>query len=74
MNHSIHSNFARAGHRASHTSPLLGSVHQLQTTHDRSRISAGGWPSLSFAEPEIDPLWDTGVLDRLSSPLTRYHE
>ncbi len=71
MIHSTHSEFASVHPAASHSSH---SAHETFATRGRPHVATGGWSFPSFAEPEINSLWDTGLLDRLSSPLTRYHE
>lgn len=74
MIHSTESEFTQGGSkplRASHAGHSSPHAHRADA---RPRAAAGGWSSLSFAEPEINSLWDTGLLDRLSVPLTRYHE
>jgi hypothetical protein len=74
MVHSIESEFTEGSPRAFRTSHSVRQASHPQGTHDRSRAAHALWFHPSFAEPEINPLWDTGLLDRLSSPLTRYHE
>jgi hypothetical protein len=47
---------------------------QNHATRDHVHLAFGAWPSMSLAEPDIDSLWDNSLLDRLSAPITRYHE
>jgi hypothetical protein len=58
--------------------PTTHSLRHARATHvnDNGRsISPADWPVLGFGHrPETNSLWDTGLLDRLSVPLTRYHE
>jgi hypothetical protein len=58
--------------RASHAFRRARGVHVIG---NRPGISSGEWPVLGFGhEPETNSLWDTGLLDRLSLPLTRHHD
>jgi hypothetical protein len=74
MIHSTHSEFAAIhsgdfrSSRSSHSAP-----HPL-ASRGHPHVAGGDWTFPSFAEPEISSLWDANLLDRLSSPLTRYHE
>jgi hypothetical protein len=49
-------------------------AHQARLHRGHAHLAFGAWPSMSLAEPDIDSLWDNSLLDRLSSPITRYHE
>ena len=75
MIHSTESEIASGGSRLSHASR---SHHSARASHafDYSQgVSRAVWPVLGFGhKPETNSLWDTGLLDRLSMPLTRYHE
>jgi hypothetical protein len=75
MIHSTESEIASGGSRVSHASR---SHHNVRTSHAfdyRQGVSRAVWPVLGFGhQPETNSLWDTGLLDRLSMPLTRYHE
>jgi hypothetical protein len=74
MIHSTHSEFEQGSPKASHPSHVgHTALHAHSGRAHRSYVNAG-WSPVSFAEPEINSLWDTGLLDRLSLPLTRYHE
>jgi hypothetical protein len=67
----ISSDNSRA-HRASHS---LRAARGTHVSSHRPGISAVDWPVVGFGQPiEPNSLWDTGLLDRLSLPLTRYHE
>jgi hypothetical protein len=74
MIHSTHAEFISNGRKAFPASGPSGGTYQFHSNHDRVRIASGAWPSMSLAEPEIESLWDSGLLDRLSAPITRYHE
>lgn len=74
MIHSIHSEFAPLQPENFHASRSSHLTHAFAATRGRTHVPAGGWTFPSFAEPEIDSLWDANLLDRLSAPLTRYHE
>jgi hypothetical protein len=74
MIHSTHSEFEQAGTKASHNSPIRHAAQQAHSSRAHRSYASAGWSPISFAEPEISSLWDTGLLDRLSLPLTRYHE
>jgi hypothetical protein len=74
MIHSTESECAQDGAKAQLASHPAHRAHPVPRTHGRPHLAASSWSSVSFAEPEINSLWDTGLLDRLSSPLTRYHE
>jgi hypothetical protein len=66
---------AAAGSTSFRASHALRSARGTHVIGNRPGISAGEWPVLGFGhQPETHSLWDTGLLDRLSLPLTRYHE
>jgi hypothetical protein len=75
MIHSNHSEFSSSASKAFHASPTHRSARGTLVTDDSAGISTAVWPVLGFGhQPETNSLWDTGLLDRLSLPLTRYHE
>jgi hypothetical protein len=74
MIHSTHSDFAALHAEAPRTFRSSHSAHQTSATHGRPHVATGAWAFPSFVEPEISSLWDANLLDRLSAPLTRYHE
>jgi hypothetical protein len=74
MIHSTQSEFEQGGPKASHTSSVRHQAQHAHSGHAHHAFVSAGWSPISFAEPEINSLWDTGLLDRLSLPLTRYHE
>jgi len=74
MIHSTHSEFTSGSPKASHASRALSPAHEGHTSLAHRSYGYGAWSPVSFAEPEINSLWDTTLLDRLSLPLTRYHE
>jgi hypothetical protein len=75
MSHSTHteSNSSnRRNFRASHSLHSAGISHGNQESEG---IPPAFWPALGFGHRlETNSLWDTGLLDRLSAPLTRFHE
>jgi hypothetical protein len=74
MIHSTHSEFEQGSQKASHTSHGGHTAEHAHSGRAHRSYANAGWSPVSFAEPEINSLWDTGLLDRLSLPLTRYHE
>jgi hypothetical protein len=74
MIHSTHSEFTAIHAGAPRTSRSSHSTHETFSAHGRPHVATGAWTFPSFAEPEISSLWDANLLDRLSVPLTRYHE
>jgi hypothetical protein len=74
MIHSTHSEFAAIHPRAFRASRSSHSTHETHSARSLPGLTTGSWTFPSFAEPEINSLWDASLLDRLSSPLTRYHE
>jgi hypothetical protein len=75
MIHSTHSEFASGGTKVLRSSHSRQDAHGPHASSYSPGISRAVWPVLGFGhEPETNSLWDTGLLDRLSVPLTRYHE
>jgi hypothetical protein len=74
MVHSTQTEFISSSYGALPAFRPSSGAYQPHITRDHVRLASGAWPSLSLAEPEIDSLWDSGLLDRLSAPITRYHE
>lgn len=74
MIHASHNDFASVSSRNFRSSPAQRSAHGAHASGNHQRIAPIGFSPVSFAEPEIGSLWDSGLLDRLSLPLTRYHE
>lgn len=74
MIHTTHSDFASISSGTFRASPTHRSAHGAHASGNHQRIAPIGFSPVSFAEPEISSLWDTSLLDRLSLPLTRYHE
>jgi hypothetical protein len=75
MIHATESEIASGASRASHASHSLRNARGGHLAAYRPGISPADWPVLGFGHrPETNSLWDTGLLDRLSLPLTRYHE
>jgi hypothetical protein len=74
MIHSTHNDFASISSTNFRASPTHRSAHGTHTSGTHQRTAPIGFSPVSFAEPEINSLWDTSLLDRLSLPLTRYHE
>lgn len=74
MIHSTESGFTHSGPKASSASRASHRSQQTLATSGRPRGASASSPSFIFTEPQINSLWDIGLLDRLSSPLTRYHE
>jgi hypothetical protein len=74
MIHSTQSEFEQGAPKASHPSHVRHPSQHGHSSHAHHSFVNAGWSPISFAEPEINSLWDTGLLDRLSLPLTRYHE
>ena len=74
MIHSTESHFSSTAaggfHSGSHSSLAR---HGRDSLH-RATVTSGNRPSFGFAEPAIGSLWDAALLDRLTLPLTRYHE
>ena len=62
------------GARTQANSRLTRSAYQSHASREHVHLPFGAWPSMRLAEPDIDSLWDNGLLDRLSAPLTRFHE
>jgi hypothetical protein len=60
--------------KASHASHAQTLAHEGHASSAHRSFDYGTWSPASIAEPEINSLWDTTLLDRLSLPLTRYHE
>ena len=74
MIHSTHNDFASISSRAFKDSPTHHSAHAAHASAGRGHFAPTSFSPVSFAEPEISSLWDADLLDRLSLPLTRYHE
>ena len=74
MIHSTHSNSLSSGPKNWAASRASRGAYQTHVTRDHVHLAFGAWPSMSLAEPDIDSLWDNGLLDRLSAPITRFHE
>lgn len=74
MIHATHNDFASSSTRAFRASHTHRSAHATHVSAHRGRFSPVSFSPISFAEPEIGSLWDASLLDRLSLPLTRYHE
>jgi hypothetical protein len=74
MIHSTESEFTQSGPKACTATRPSHRAHRHLGTQGRSHSASVSSPIFSVAEPEISSLWDAGLLDRLSSPLTRYHE
>jgi hypothetical protein len=74
MIHSSDSESSSGTFRATYASLSHRDAHSHPSDY-RPGISRAVWPVLGFGhQPETNSLWDTGLLDRLSMPLTRYHE
>jgi hypothetical protein len=73
MIHSTHSE-SRSSAKAHYSSYSSGTASQTRAAREHVHLAFGAWPSMSLAEPDIDSLWDNSLLDRLSAPITRYHE
>jgi hypothetical protein len=62
----------------SHAFPTAHSLRHARSTHVNASgrsIPPAVWPVPgSGHQPETHSLWDAGLLDRLTVPLTRYHE
>jgi hypothetical protein len=71
MIHSTHTEFTASGPR---TFPASRASHQTHSARESARVAPASWSPLTYAEPDISSLWDTGLLDRLSEPITRFHE
>ncbi len=74
MIHDTHHDFASHSTRAFQASPTHRGAHAAHASAHRNRFAPVSFSPISFAEPEIGSLWDASLLDRLSLPLTRYHE
>ena len=74
MIHSGHNNFGSVSSRTFRASPPHSNAHAAHDSGGRRHYAPVSFSPVSFAEPEIGSLWDAGLLDRLSLPLTRYHE
>ena len=74
MIHSTHSVFTSGSLKASHASHSHSLAHEGHASRSHRSFDYGAWSPASIAEPEINSLWDATLLDRLSLPLTRYHE
>ena len=74
MIHSTHSESLSRGSKNSRASRATRSAFQTHGNREHVHLPFGAWPSMSLAEPDIDSLWDNGLLDRLTAPLTRFHE
>jgi hypothetical protein len=74
MIHSIHSESLSGGGRALASNRSSGRSYQSRVAREHVHLPFGAWPTMSLAEPDIDSLWDNGLLDRLSAPITRFHE
>jgi hypothetical protein len=74
MIHATHNDFASISSRTFKASPTHRDTYATHGSSGRSHHAPIGFSPVSFAEPEISSLWDAGLLDRLSLPLTRYHE
>jgi|HubBroStandDraft_5_1064220.scaffolds.fasta_scaffold600303_1 hypothetical protein len=75
MIHSIDSGSTTTSSRAFPTRHSLRHARSTHMNENGRSISPAVWPVLGFGHrPETNSLWDTGLLDRLTVPLTRYHE
>jgi hypothetical protein len=75
MIHSTDSGYAASSTRAFPTSHSLRRARSTHVNDDGRSISPAIWPVMGLGHrPEANSLWDTGLLDRLTVPLTRYHE
>jgi hypothetical protein len=74
MIHSTHSAFTSGSPKASLASRAHSPAHGGHIGRAHRGYDYGTWSPVSFAEPEVNSLWDTTLLDRLSLPLSRYHE
>ena len=75
MLHSTDSESASGRTKLSHASRSHHNVREAHAFDYSQGVSRAVWPVLGFGhKPETNSLWDIGLLDRLSMPLTRYHE
>jgi hypothetical protein len=74
MIHSMSSEFTHAAAGTFHTIHTPSSASHDRGAHTHAMISSGARTFSGFAEPAIGALWDADLLDRLTVPLTRYHE
>ncbi len=74
MLHSTDSHFTAGRPSALRLSRSVHHAHESGATRGQTPLATGAWTFPGFAEPEINSLWDANLLDRLSAPLTRYHE
>jgi hypothetical protein len=52
----------------------MSSAHQGRDFLHSATVTSGRPSPFGFAEPSIGSLWDASLLDRLTLPLTRFHE
>lgn len=74
MIHSTLSEYPSSGAGTAVTVRHSSSTHHVRSVRNRSTVSSGARTHFSFAEPDIGSLWDRTLLDRLTLPITRYHE
>jgi hypothetical protein len=75
MSHSTHTEFTSSNHRNFRAPHSLHGAVNSHANQDSQGIPPAFWPALGFGHRlETNSLWDTGLLDRLSAPLTRFHE
>ena len=74
MIHSTHSESLSGRAKAAAQSRNSRNAYQTHANREHVHLPFSAWPSISLAEPDIDSLWDASLLDRLTVPLTRYHE
>jgi hypothetical protein len=75
MSHSTHTEITSSNHRNFRAPHSLHGAGNSQANQDSQGIPPAFWPALGFGHRlETNSLWDTGLLDRLSAPLTRFHD
>lgn len=75
MIHATESSLSHGASRSPRGSHSLQHNRAIRAGADLPGISPDFWPVLGFGHrPETNSLWDTHLLDRLSLPLSRYHE
>jgi hypothetical protein len=75
MIHSPESEISSSGYKAPRSQRAVRGPRHPHADGDSEGISTSSWPVVGFGHRrETHSLWDTGLLDRLSVPLTRYHE
>ena len=75
MSHSTHTEITASNHRNFRAPHSLHGAGNSQANQDSQGIPPAFWPALGYGHRlETNSLWDTGLLDRLSAPLTRFHD